>query len=250
MAKKNSATAPCAVAHQEPGAPTPHDDERVAASKSKEAVVDEIHRLHGKCLNAARATVETAVRIGELLTELKRTCGRGNWETFAKERLPFSKRTVQNYMGLHKNREKLKSANFADLLLTDAYKAGAKMPEARANDQIPPGSQPPSVITTDGQAGDEEANTPNYDEELRLRNNGNQPKGSDDNEDTTNIDPAEIERREKQRLIDEMKDTMCSAFRRLVRKPLNTIATFKSEFDSFISSRIANQLTIGGEQSK
>jgi hypothetical protein len=79
----------------------------------------EINRLHSEILAAARTTIQKAIRIGELLVEAKQNAGHGNWLPWIKADLEFSERTATNYMRVYENRDRLKSANVADL--TGAY---------------------------------------------------------------------------------------------------------------------------------
>lgn len=78
--------------------------------------LSEIRNLHGDVLQAARLSLVKGVRIGELLTEIKKRCGHGNWLDYLDTHLPFSERTAQQYMMLFAKRDALKSANFADFV--------------------------------------------------------------------------------------------------------------------------------------
>jgi DNA-directed RNA polymerase subunit F len=84
--------------------------------------IKEIRRLHDELAGAARTILAKAIRLGELLTQLKAELGHGNWLSFVESELPFSERTAQHYMGVFEKREPLKSARFADLLLSEAYR--------------------------------------------------------------------------------------------------------------------------------
>jgi len=77
--------------------------------------VEEIRRLHGENIGWFRTTLENAIRIGEILTNLKNECGHGKWLPFVAEHLPFCKRTAQVYMGFYREREETKYADFAHL---------------------------------------------------------------------------------------------------------------------------------------
>jgi signal recognition particle subunit SRP54 len=60
--------------------------------------LDEIRQLHSDILQAARTTLDKAIRIGELLTTVKAQCKHGEWLPWVQANLPFSERTAQNYM--------------------------------------------------------------------------------------------------------------------------------------------------------
>lgn len=79
----------------------------------------EINRLHAKIFAALRTSIQDAIRIGELLSEERRRAGHGNWLPWIKANLEFSECTARNYIRVYENRDRLKSANVADL--TDAY---------------------------------------------------------------------------------------------------------------------------------
>ena len=79
----------------------------------------EINRLHAKIFAALRTSIQDAIRIGELLSEEKRRAGHSNWLPWIKANLEFSECTARNYIRVYENRDRLKSANVADL--TDAY---------------------------------------------------------------------------------------------------------------------------------
>ena len=100
------------------------------------AFLSEIRSLHGDVLQAARLSFEKGVRIGELLTEIKKRCGHGNWLQYLEENLPFPERTAQQYMRLFAKQDALKSANFADLSISQAYLHLAK-PTPPSKDQAP-----------------------------------------------------------------------------------------------------------------
>jgi hypothetical protein len=80
----------------------------------------EINQLHSEIIAAALTSFEKAVRLGELLRDAKYQVGHGNWLKWVKANLVFSERTARNYLRIHANRSRLKSANVSDL--ADAYK--------------------------------------------------------------------------------------------------------------------------------
>ncbi|MDR3413789.1 MAG: DUF3102 domain-containing protein [Formivibrio sp.] len=79
------------------------------------ASIKEIKKLHGDILNAARTTLPKAIKIGELLTGIKDKTGHGHWLPWIEKNLPFSERTAQNYIRCFDEKDRLKSANVADL---------------------------------------------------------------------------------------------------------------------------------------
>lgn len=92
-------------------------EERAAIAPNE---IEEIRQLHGEINALARTSLEKAIRVGELLTNIKSRLSHGEWLPWIKENLPFTERTARNYIRLHENRELLKSETISDL--TDAYK--------------------------------------------------------------------------------------------------------------------------------
>jgi len=78
---------------------------------------DEIIRLHGEILGHARQSLNNAIRIGEILSQVKGAVKHGEWLPWIKEFAPFSIKTAERYMACFENREKI--ANLTNL--TDAY---------------------------------------------------------------------------------------------------------------------------------
>ncbi|MDZ4688158.1 MAG: DUF3102 domain-containing protein [Planctomycetaceae bacterium] len=75
----------------------------------------EIVQLHGEIEQALRTSLDKAMRIGELLADVKATLPHGQFGTWCDQHLPFTARTATNYMRLHKNRDRLKSETVSDL---------------------------------------------------------------------------------------------------------------------------------------
>jgi hypothetical protein len=96
----------------------------------------EINRLHGEICQAARTTIDKAIRIGELLAEQKARLKHGEWLPWLKANVQFTARTASNYQRVFENRLRLKSETISDL--TDAYDALAERPEA-------PSPRPPQL---------------------------------------------------------------------------------------------------------
>jgi len=89
-----------------------------ASPESLSSPADEINRLHDELNELARTALQTAMHIGELLTEQKAKCGHGKWLKWLKENVRFSQPTAWNYMRLHAERAKLSTVDN----LTDAYR--------------------------------------------------------------------------------------------------------------------------------
>jgi hypothetical protein len=96
----------------------------------------EINRLHGEICQAARTTIDKAIRIGELLAEQKATLKHGEWLPWLDANVQFTARTASNYLRVFKNRLRLKSETISDL--TDAYDALTERTEA-------PAARPPQL---------------------------------------------------------------------------------------------------------
>jgi hypothetical protein len=81
--------------------------------------VEEINRLHGELQSLATDVRDRAIRIGELLCDMKRSLEHGKWLSWLHCNVSFSERTARNYMRVFQEGARLKSANVADL--TAAY---------------------------------------------------------------------------------------------------------------------------------
>lgn len=77
--------------------------------RSDEEIAREINTEHGQVETHKRNTIQHAIRCGELLLEMKRRVGHGNWLAWVAEHFEASERTARNYM------EIAKSAAVADL---------------------------------------------------------------------------------------------------------------------------------------
>jgi len=80
--------------------------------------VAEITSLHKQIIASLRRSMQDAIRIGELLTEIKAELKHGEWLPWIKQSLPFSQQTANRYMRIYENREKLLNVSN----LTEAYK--------------------------------------------------------------------------------------------------------------------------------
>ena len=92
---------------------------QISASELAVHATGEIKRLHDQILRHARQSLNNAIRIGEVLTQVKAVLKHGQWLEWLESSAPFSERTAQNYMACYARRDAFKSANVADL--TKAY---------------------------------------------------------------------------------------------------------------------------------
>ena len=105
----------------------------------------EIKKLHDQNLSHAQSAFENAVRIGELLTNMKSTFKHGEWLPCIKNNFPFDERTARRYMQVFNKRDRLcKSDTVSDLTLSGAY-ASLKIPRGsrKATEQ----DQKPAIAT-------------------------------------------------------------------------------------------------------
>src|ERR1700730_13681135 len=87
--------------------------------KDEQSHIVEIKRLHGELQSIATDALDRAIRIGELLCDMKRSLEHGKWLSWLHCNVSFSERTARNYMRVFQEGARLKSANVADL--TAAY---------------------------------------------------------------------------------------------------------------------------------
>lgn len=88
-------------------------------SLSNSSTLTEIKNLHSEILEAARTSLEKAIRVGELLTSAKAELKHGQWMPWLKENIPFSQQTANNYMRVFAERDRLKLTNIGNL--SEAY---------------------------------------------------------------------------------------------------------------------------------
>lgn len=80
--------------------------------------IDEIKRLHNDILGHARQSLSDAIRVGELLTQVKAVLKHGEWLDWLKQ-IPFNDRTARRYVSCYERRDQLKTDNVANL--SEAY---------------------------------------------------------------------------------------------------------------------------------
>lgn len=70
--------------------------------------IEEINHLHAEVETHLKMTVEGAIRIGELLTEQKKSLKHGEFLSWLKLNISFSRRTATRYMKIYKGRDRFK----------------------------------------------------------------------------------------------------------------------------------------------
>jgi hypothetical protein len=76
--------------------------------------------LHNEVTSHLKMSLQKAIEVGELLTEQKQSLNHGDFTPWIKDNLPFTEKTAQNYMRLHRERDRLKTETVSDL--KSAYK--------------------------------------------------------------------------------------------------------------------------------
>jgi hypothetical protein len=94
---------------------TPITTAGASPAKSEASSLRQIKKLHGSILHAARTSLNSAIRIGELLDQIRLNIPHGQWLPWIQKNLPFSERTAQNYIRCFAQKDRLKNANVADL---------------------------------------------------------------------------------------------------------------------------------------
>jgi hypothetical protein len=119
-------------------------------------IADRINAAHVECEKSLRASVEHAIRAGELLLEAKRTVGHGEWIKWLAENVKFSDRLAQAYMRLARLPVEKRNA-VADLPLREALSA-IRNREKRLADAEERENRPPPVraIVVIGSGADRE----------------------------------------------------------------------------------------------
>ena len=79
---------------------------------------DELNRLHAEIEGKMRATVQDAIRAGEILAQVKGRLPHGDFLPWVKVNCRFSDQTARNYMGLFSHHDKIKTV----LNLQEAYR--------------------------------------------------------------------------------------------------------------------------------
>jgi Protein of unknown function (DUF3102) len=124
-------------------------------SSDLKGIGTQINDAHAEAERALRASVEHAIRAGELLIKAKRLVGRhGMWSQWLQDNIAFSERLAQAYMRLARlpieNRNAVAGLPLREAL--SAIRSQQKQPaiaEERTN-QPPPGAATLAVVTDDG----------------------------------------------------------------------------------------------------
>lgn len=83
----------------------------------------EINAEHLQCLQAIRASLDHALKVGQLLNAAKELVDHGGWLPWIEDNCEFSERTARAYMRVSRNWPQLsKTATTADLTLSGALK--------------------------------------------------------------------------------------------------------------------------------
>jgi hypothetical protein len=83
---------------------------------------EEIKKLY---FNYCKTSIETAIKMGELLTEIKEQVGHGNFDNWVKDNMPFSRMSANNYVRVYKyalTPEGKVNLEKVGLEITDVYK--------------------------------------------------------------------------------------------------------------------------------
>lgn len=84
-----------------------------------ESTTVRINQLHQEIVGHVKTTIEKAIEIGKLLSELKEELPHGQYTKHVKDSFVFSVETARRYKRLYDNRAKLKTVSVTDL--TEAY---------------------------------------------------------------------------------------------------------------------------------
>lgn len=71
--------------------------------------VEEIKRLHGDNVSRAKQTIDDAIRIGEILSQIKEVVRHGSWIDWVQQNCPFGARQAQKYISIYDRREQIKN---------------------------------------------------------------------------------------------------------------------------------------------
>ena len=93
----------------------------------------ELRRLHGEYLALARKTVEHALRIGELLCQVKRQLGHGAWLPWL-AKTGINARSAQRFMTLWRRRREIKSDKLSNV--ADAWRVLASAERSAENREM------------------------------------------------------------------------------------------------------------------
>jgi hypothetical protein len=81
----------------------------------EKTTVQQIVSLHNQIISDLKRSLDSAIKIGHLLTEQKASLKHGEFGPWVKSNLPFTDRTARNYMRLHREKDRLKTETVSDL---------------------------------------------------------------------------------------------------------------------------------------
>jgi hypothetical protein len=85
------------------------------------SLAEQIREEHAATLDGARNTITHALRVGELLCDVKDLCGYGSFKEWVVDNCGFTDRTARTYMRIFRNKEQLQNGSeFPLLSITEA----------------------------------------------------------------------------------------------------------------------------------
>lgn len=115
------------------------DRKQTADAKVELSLVAEVNRLHAELCGLARTSLQTAIRIGELLTEQKAQLKHGEWLPWVKDNCQFKLTSAAKYIALFREREKFSAAE--NLGVDEAYRL-LSQPAEEPECETPPTPEP------------------------------------------------------------------------------------------------------------
>ncbi len=82
--------------------------------------IKEINSLHSSAISHAKSAIENAIRIGELLTDIKGGLEHGLWIPWVRKNLSFGVNQAGKYMKVFKEKDALNSHSNVNLTLSGA----------------------------------------------------------------------------------------------------------------------------------
>lgn len=90
-----------------------------------------IVKLHNQIVTDLKRSLNSAIEIGQLLTDQKANLKHGEFTAWIAENLPFSDRTARNYMRVYRERDRLKTETVSDLKSAYRVLSAPEKPLAR-----------------------------------------------------------------------------------------------------------------------
>lgn len=104
--------------------------------KSLSNTAAEINKLHGDFCKGLITTLQTAVKIGELLSAEKAKHEHGEWQTWMLSNLTFSDRTARDYMRVFANKDKIADIAKMGTVKIDSIKDAIRLITAPTEEEI------------------------------------------------------------------------------------------------------------------